>query len=200
MSEKTKNLPQSQKSVLELGPVGIFLVILYAGRLFGLDESADRFFWATCAMLPLAMASLAYIWWKESETPWLLLVSTLLLVGFGSLTIATGGDAVWLKIKLTAVSLIYASALGITWLVGFPILKKLFGNNLVASDKQWLRAAMLMALGSLISVALNEALWIALSPDAWAFAGKVGLAVLNMAFTMYALFPIISDNAKNTND
>ena len=190
-------LPQGQKSALELGPVLIFLAILYLGRFLGLEQSADRFYWATLVMLPLAVLSLLYIWIKERETPWLLLVSTLLLVGFGSLTIATGGEAVWLKVKLTVVSLIYAAGLGITWLLGFPLLGKLFGKSLQASEQAWLRAAGLMALGSLVSAGLNELLWLALSPEAWAFAGKIGLALLNLVFTMIALAPIIKDNANN---
>jgi len=89
-------------------------------------------------MVPLAVLALGFIWWRERETPWLLLVSTLLLVGFGSLTIATDGDPVWLKVKLTAVSLVYAAGLGITWLLGFPLLKKLMGQTLEASDSVWL--------------------------------------------------------------
>ena len=196
MTQQTR-LPQGQKSMLELGPVVIFLVILYAGRYFGLAETEDRFLWATIVMLPLAVLSLAYIWFRERETPWLLLVSTVLLVGFGSLTIGTGGDPFWLKVKLTAVSLVYAAGLGITWLMGFPLLKKLFGASMQAEDSAWLRAALLMALGSLLSAGANELLWIWLSPEAWAFAGKVGLAVFNGIFTMVALFPIIQETARN---
>ncbi len=196
MNQAGSKLSQGQKSLLELGPVGVFLVILYAGRYLGLDASSDRFFWATLIMLPLAVLSLAYIWIRERETPWLLLFSTVLLVGFGSLTIATGGDAVWLKVKLTAVSLLYAAGLGLTWVLGFPLLKKLMGAHLQAPDEAWLRAALLMALGSLLSAGLNEALWLILSPESWAFAGKIGLAVLNTAFTIGALFPIIVQSAK----
>lgn len=188
-------LPQGQKTALELGPVLIFLIILYLGRFFGLSESEDRFLWATVIMVPLAVVALIYIWVRERETPWLLLVSTVFLVGFGSLTIATGGDAVWLKVKLTAVSLVYAVGLGLTWVLGFPILKKLLGHAMQASDSAWLRAAALMALGSLISAGLNEVLWLLLSPEAWALAGKIGLFILNAVFTMFALFPIIQDNS-----
>ena len=193
-------LSQGQKSALEFGPILVFLALIYGGQYFGLTKSADRFYWATLALVPLAVISLIYIWWRERETPWILLVSTLFLVGFGSLTIATGGDAVWLKIKLTVVSLIYAAGLGITWLIGFPLLKKLFGKTIVGDDAAWIRAAGLMAIGSLISAGVNEILWLMWwqTPETWAFFGKIGLAVLQAIFTMIALFPLIQQTAKNT--
>lgn len=196
MTQQTP-LPQGQKSLLEFTPIAVFLVVLYGGRFFGLTETEDRFLWATTLMLPLAVLALAYIWFRERETPWILLVSTILLVGFGSLTIGTGGDPFWLKVKLTAVSLIYATGLGITWLMGFPVLKKLFGKTMQAEDSAWLRAALVMALGSLLSAGANELFWIWLSPEAWALAGKLGLGAFNVVFTMIALFPLIQETARN---
>ena len=194
---QTENgLPQGQKSLLELGPILIFLVILYAGRLFGLEDSNDRFFYATVVLVPLALTSLGYIWFRERKTPWLLLVSTVLLTVFGSITILTGGDPVWLKVKLTAVSLIYAGGLGLTWLLGFPILEKLFGANMSASRAEWLRAAALMALGSLLAAGANEVIWALTNPDFWAFAGKIGLAVFQFIFTGFALYPIVVRTAR----
>lgn len=193
-------LPQGQKSLLELGPILIFLAILYGGRMFGLEESNDRFFYATIVLVPLALASLAYIWFMERTTPWLLLVSTVLLTVFGGITIMTGGEPVWLKVKLTAVSLIYASGLGITWLMGFPILEKLFGSNMTATKQEWLRAAALMALGSLLAAGANEVIWVLTSPDVWAFAGKIGLAVFQFIFTGFALYPIIARTAREAEE
>jgi len=53
-----------------------------------------------------------------------------------------------------------------------------------------------MALGSLVSAGINEVLWLILTPEQWAFAGKIGLAVLQALFTMVALFPIIQAAAR----
>lgn len=195
MSERTP-LPQGQKTLLEMGPLILFLGIIYLGSRFGLTETNERFFWATLVLVPLSVLSLIYIWWKERETPWILLIATVFLVVFGSMTIVTGGDAFWLKVKLTVVSLIYAAGLGITWAMGFPLLKKLFGKTMEAEDAVWLRAALIMAVGSLAAIAANEIAWVLLSPEAWAGVGKIGLAVLNMAFTIYALYPIIREAAE----
>lgn len=195
MSERTP-LPQGQKTLLEMGPLILFLGIIYLGSRFGLTETNERFFWATIVLVPLSVLSLIYIWWKERETPWLLLIATVFLVVFGTMTILTGGEPFWLKVKLTVVSLIYAAGLGITYLMGFPLLKQLFGKTMEADDAVWLRAALIMALGSLVAVAANEIAWVLLSPEAWAGVGKIGLAVLNMAFTIYALYPIIREAAE----
>ena len=193
-------LPQGQKSLLQLGPILIFLGILYAGRLLGIEEANDRFFYATIVLLPLALLSLGYIWRRERQTPWLLLVSTILLTVFGGITIVTGGEPVWLKVKLTVVSLIYASGLGLTWILGFPILEKLFGANMRASKDEWLRAAALMALGSLLAAGANEVIWYTANPDFWAFAGKIGLAVFQFIFTGLALYPIVMRAAREQAD
>ena len=196
-------LSQGEKSLLELGPLVLFLGIIYLGSRFGLTETNERFFWATLVLVPLSVLSLAYIWWRERKVPWVLLIATFFLLVFGGMTLFTGGEPFWLKVKLTVVSLIYAAGLGVTWLLGYPLLKKLFGQTLVAEDASWLRAALIMAIGSLVAVGVNEALWWYwkdTSPETWAGVGKIGLAVLNIVFTVIALYPIVQTAAQNAED
>ena len=46
--------------------------------------------------------------------------------------------------------------LALCWVLKFPILEKLFGRTMAASSEEWLRASVVMALGSLLAAGANE--------------------------------------------
>ena len=113
---------------------------------------------STGAFMVAAVTALVISRWRLGHISPMLWLSTLLIVGFGGLTILLR-DPVWIQIKPTAIYLLF----GITLLIGAwrgrPLLKYLLEAAFEGlSDTGWLKLSRNWGVFFLLLAALNEAL------------------------------------------
>lgn len=113
---------------------------------------------STAAFMLTAIVALVVSRWRLGHISPMLWLSTLLIVGFGGLTILLR-DPVWIQIKPTAIYLLF----GVTLLVGYargrPLLKYLLEAAFEGlSDKGWLKLSRNWGLFFFALAAMNEVL------------------------------------------
>ena len=121
--------------------------------------------------------------WRLGRISPMLWLSTILIVGFGSLTVFLG-DPVWIQIKPTAIYLLFAGVLFIGLARGKPMLRTLLQSAFDGlSDEGWLKLSRNWAWFFLFLAGLNEGLRHFLSFDAWLMAKLWGVTALSFLFT-----------------
>ena len=120
----------------------------------------------------------------------MLWLSTILIVGFGSLTVFLG-DPVWIQIKPTAVYLLFAGVLFVGLFRGKPMLRTLLQSAFDGlSEEGWLKLSRNWAWFFLFLAGLNEVLRHAVSFDTWLLVKLWGVSALSFLFT-FAQIPML---------
>ncbi|MEM7270014.1 MAG: septation protein A [Pseudomonadota bacterium] len=174
------------KLALELGPVAVFFLTyqMYAGEtvtLFG--EAYEGVVLATIAFIPAILISLAVSWALTRSLPKMAVVTAVVVVIFGGLTIWLN-DATFIKMKPTIVNLIFASILGFGLLRGVSYLKLLMGEMTSMSDKGWMVFTQRMALFFFAMAVINELIWRTQTEAFWVNFKTFGSPVLTFGFFM----------------
>src|SRR6266481_3010911 len=111
---------------LDLTPLIIFFA---ANAKFGI-------WWATGIFMVLSVLVLAYHWLATKKLPAVPLVTTVMVLVFGSLTLILA-DELFIKIKPTILYLLFAAILAVGMMRGEPLLARLFDSAFVLSDHAW---------------------------------------------------------------
>ena len=127
--------------------------------------------------------------WLGKVSP-MLWLSTVLILGFGTLTVLLG-DPFWIQVKPTAIYLLFAGVLFAGLAKGKPMLRYLLQSAFDGlSDEGWLRLSRNWALFFLFLAGLNEVLRQVLSFDGWLQAKLWGVTILSFIFT-FAQIPML---------
>ena len=111
---------------------------------------------STAAFMLAAIIALVVSRWRLGHISPMLWLSTLLIVGFGGLTILLR-DPVWIQIKPTAIYLLFGVSLLIGYWRGRPLLKYLLEAAFEGlSDAGWLKLSRNWGLFFFFLAALNE--------------------------------------------
>jgi intracellular septation protein len=163
--------PSGMKTVIEMVPLLLF-GIAYA--LFGIKT-------ATGVLMVSTVASLAASYFLLGHMTPMLVTTTALVVGFGSLTFLFD-DPRFIKMKPTAVNVLFAGVL--TWglMTGRLLLKKLLGEALQLTAEGWRQLTMRWIAFFLLLAALNEIIWRTQSETAWVNFKLFGILPLTFAF------------------
>lgn len=127
---------------------------------------SESIFVATGVFIVATLIAVAYAWFKTRSVPPVLLVTAVLVVGFGGLTIALH-DEDFMKIKPTVVNLFYAGAIFGSLLFGQNVWKLLFRHAFTLPDRIWAILAMRWGVFFLFMAGLNEVIWRTMSTEAW---------------------------------
>ena len=157
-----ETLGQGAKLLVDFGPVFVFMIAYNVANRTAKDEAL---FIATGAFMAATALALAYSWLKERRIPPMLLVSGVIVMVFGALTLFLH-DGVFIKIKPTIVNGLYAAVLLGGLLVGTNVWKLLFSGVFTLPDRIWNILAVRWALWFIFLAILNEILWRA-PPDAF---------------------------------
>ena len=176
--------PQAMaKLLVEVGPVAIFFVTQwFSGRLFGIADD-QRIFWATGVFMVATIASLIASRILFQRIPIMPLVSGVLILFFGALTLFLQDDY-FIKIKPTIVNVIFGTALFSSlylqdWIgLKKPLLQYIFGSAFNLTDTGWRILTFRWAAFFLFLAVLNEVVWRTTSTDFWT------------AFKFFGVFPI----------
>lgn len=176
---------------------GPLLVFFLAYRWFSPKEAGSESLGAVVAVTKSTMvfmvatvAALVISKWRLGHISPMLWLSTILIIGFGSLTVFLG-DPVWIQIKPTAIYLLFAGVLFGGLLRGKAMLRTLLQSAFDGlSDEGWLKLSRNWAWFFLFLAGLNEVLRHALSFDVWLLVKLWGVSALSFLFT-FAQIPML---------
>ncbi|MEI6643626.1 MAG: inner membrane-spanning protein YciB [Novosphingobium sp.] len=191
-----KDQPKSSwiNLAVDYGPL---LVFFLAYRWFSPKDGGDQSLGAVVAVtkstvvfMIATVAALVISKWRLGRISPMLWLSTIMIIGFGSLTVFLN-DPVWIQIKPTAIYLLFAGVLFGGLLRGKAMLRTLLKSAFDGlSDEGWLKLSRNWAWFFLFLAGLNEVLRHTLSFETWLLAKLWGVTALSFLFT-FAQIPML---------
>jgi intracellular septation protein len=183
-----KRLPPLLKLALELGPLALFfLANAYADR-FGFAES-QRIFVATALFIATTVVALATSYALLRKLPIMPLVSGVVVVVFGGLTLALQNE-MFIKLKPTIVNTMF----GLILLGGLyfrkPLLEIVLDSMFELDEEGWRKLTLRWAVFFFALAILNEIVWRTQSTDFWVSFKVFGIMPLTIVFAL-AQTPLI---------
>lgn len=153
--------------------------------------------WATGVLMVTSVVSMAASRILLGHVSMSLLVSTLLVLGFGALTLFFN-DARFIKMKPTIVYLLFATALFGGLLAGKPMLQALLGEAIQLTHEGWVKLSVRWGFFFVAMAGLNEVIWRTFSETTWATFKVFGFLPLTLIFfaSQYGLierYRVVSD-------
>jgi intracellular septation protein len=184
-----KPLPPLAKLVLEIGPLVLFfLVNAYADR-WGLATPERRLFPATAIFVVATVIALAINYALVRKLPIMPLVSGVVVVVFGGLTLALDSE-LFIKLKPTIVNTLFGAALLIGLWLGKPLLRIVLDSVFDLDEEGWRKLTFRWALFFFVLAAINEIVWRTQTTDFWVSFKVFGIMPLTLAFAL-AQTPLI---------
>jgi intracellular septation protein len=167
------------KFALELGPLALFFIAY--GRL--------GIFAATGVLMVGVLTTLAVSYALLRRIPIMPLVTAVIVVIFGSLTLIFH-DETLIKIKPTALYVLFGAALFVGLAIKKPLLKILFDGALHVTEEGWRILTWRWAFFFLALAVLNEIVWRTQTTDLWVKFKTFGFMPLTLLFAL-AQAPLI---------
>ena len=177
---KPKALNPMLKLLLELGPLALFFIAY--GRF--------DIFVATGVLMAGVIVTLVVSYAILRRIPIMPLVTAGIVVIFGSLTLFFH-DETLIKIKPTALYLLFAAALFVGLALKKPILKVLFDGALHVTEEGWRILTWRWAFFFIVLAILNEIVWRTQTTDLWVKFKTFGFLPLTLLFAV-AQAPLIA--------
>jgi len=181
-----KKLNPFVKLALELGPI----VAFFAGYMALRDRSFiiggteyEGFILVTAGFIPVLLASTGLIWWLSGKLSKMQIVTAVLVVLFGGLTVWLNDDR-FFKMKPTMIYALFAGVLGFGLMRGESYLQYVMEEMMPLKREGWMILTRRLA-GFFAGLAvLNEVIWRTMSTDAWVNFKTFGLTIAVFAFFM----------------
>src|SRR5277367_1578272 len=167
------------KFALELGPLALFFVAY--GRL--------GIFAATGVLMAGVLTTLAVSYAMLKRIPVMPLVTAVIVLIFGSLTLIFH-DETLIKIKPTALYLLFGAALFLGLWLKRPLLKILFDGALHVTEEGWRKLTWRWAFFFIALAVLNEIVWRTQTTDVWVKFKTFGFLPITLLFAL-AQAPLI---------
>jgi|TARA_B110000914_G_C15211616_1_gene330944 intracellular septation protein len=166
---KKRDINPVLKFLLELGPLVIFFIIY--GRIkdkvfsiFGIDYQG--FIIATGVFIPILLLSILVLWILSGKIAKMQIVTAILVVIFGGLTIWFNNDS-FFKMKPTVVYLLFGGILSFGLLRKKSYLEYVMEDMLPLESTGWMILTKRVAIFFLSLALLNELIWRNMSTDNW---------------------------------
>jgi len=176
---RPKALNPMVKFALELGPLALFFI----------SYSRLGIFAATGVLMASVVVTLAVSYAMLRRIPVMPLMTTTIVLIFGSLTLVLH-DETLIKIKPTALYLLFGAALFVGLWLKKPLLKILFDGALHVTEEGWRKLTWRWAFFFLALAILNEIVWRTQSTDLWVKFKTFGFLPLTLMFAV-AQAPLI---------
>ena len=174
---KKRDVNPVLKFLLELGPLVIFFIIY--GRIkdkvfsiFGVDYQG--FIVATGVFIPILLLSILVLWILSGKIAKMQLITALLVVIFGGLTIWFNDDR-FFKMKPTIIYLLFGGILSFGLLRKKSYLEYVMEDMLPLERIGWVILTKRVAIFFLSLALLNELIWRNMSTDSWVNFKTFGL-------------------------
>ncbi|MGJ8604299.1 MAG: inner membrane-spanning protein YciB [Marivita sp.] len=166
-----RHIPQWVKSALELGPViGFFVAYLWLKDevfTFGGTEY-DGFIVVTALFIPVILASMGVLWALTGHISRMQIVTAVLVVVFGGLTVWLNDDR-FIKMKPTMVYSLLGGILAVGLLRGQSYLRVVMGELLPMEHEGWMILTKRMTGFFFLLAASNEIVWRTQSTEIWVY-------------------------------
>ena len=183
-----KRLPPLLKLMLELGPLSLFFLSnAYAPR-FGVPED-QRIFAATGIFIVATVIALSISYMLLRKLPIMPLVSAVVVVVFGGLTLLLQ-DELFIKLKPTIVNSLFGFMLLIGLYFRKPFLQIVLDSMFDLTEEGWRKLTFRWALFFFALAALNEIVWRTQTTDFWVSFKVFGIMPLTIAFA-FAQTPLL---------
>ena len=174
---KKRDVNPVLKFLLELGPLVIFFIIY--GRIkdkvfsiFGVDYQG--FIIATGVFIPILLLSILVLWILSGKIAKMQIITALLVVIFGGLTIWFNDDR-FFKMKPTIIYLLFGGILSFGLLRKKSYLEYVMEDMLPLESIGWMILTKRVAIFFLSLALLNELIWRNMSTDSWVNFKTFGL-------------------------
>jgi intracellular septation protein len=167
------------KFALELGPLALFFAVYSALGIFA----------ATGVLMASVVVTLGVSYAMLRRIPVMPLVTAVIVLIFGSLTLVFH-DETLIKIKPTALYLLFGAALFAGLWLKRPLLKILFDGALQVTEEGWRRLTWRWAFFFVALAILNEIVWRTQTTDLWVKFKTFGFMPLTLLFAI-AQAPLI---------
>jgi len=161
------------KLLIEIGPLLVF---------FGVN-AAYGIFAGTGAFMVATVLSLGVAWLLYRKVPVMPVVSAILVLAFGGLTLYLH-DETFIKLKPTIVYAMFAVLLLAGLAVRKPVLALLFGPVFNLTDEGWSKLTVRWAVFFIAMAVLNEFVWRNFSTDTWVSFKAFGFLPITFLFAM----------------
>jgi intracellular septation protein len=177
------HLNPALKLALDLGPL---LVFFAANSRFGI-------FVATGAFMAAIVIALAVAYGLTRHLPIMPLVTAVVVVVFGTLTLALH-DEHFIKVKPTIIYVLFGSALLIGLAFGKSLLGIVFDSVFHLTEEGWRKLTLRWALFFLALAVLNEIVWRTQTTDVWVSFKVFGVVPLTFLFAALQ-YPLLTKHA-----
>lgn len=176
------------KFALEMGPLLVFLVANFqAERLAGLfpalTELGGPIFVATALFMGATVIALAVSWALTRTLPMMPLVSGVVVLAFGALTLWLQND-LFIKLKPTIVNCLFGVVLLGGLAFGKSFLRIAFGAAFTMDDEGWRKLTLRWGVFFFVLAAINEIVWRTQTTDFWVAFKTLGMLPITLGFTL----------------
>jgi intracellular septation protein len=168
------------KLALELGPLVIFFAANAHWNIFA----------GTAAFMAAVLVALAVSYSLTRSVPVMALVSTVVVIVFGGLTLILH-DAMFIKLKPTIIYTLFGTILLAGLAVGRPLLSIVFNEVFALTPEGWRKLTIRWALFFLAMAVLNEIIWRTQSTDFWVTFKAFGVLPLTALFAALQ-YPLVT--------
>jgi intracellular septation protein len=186
--EKRRTINPILKLVLELGPLALFFGAYWLGSkepagstILGVPMTP--LLKATGVMMVTVVVTLAISYALLRRIPIMPLVTAIIVIIFGSLTFYFH-DETFIKMKPTALYLLFGGALLGGLAINRPLLPILFDGALNVTAEGWRKLTWRWAFFFLALAALNEIVWHKFSESTWVAFKTFGIMPLTILFAL----------------
>jgi intracellular septation protein len=185
---KRKEINPLLKFALELGPLLVFFFAnargeWLAGKFPALGSFGGPIFVATGLFMVATAIALGVSWLLTRTLPIMPLVSGIVVLVFGALTLWLQDD-VFIKMKPTIVNTLFGAVLLGGLAFGKPLLGYVFDSAFRLDREGWRKLTLRWGLFFLFLAVLNEIVWRSFSTDAWVSFKVWGIMPITILFTM----------------
>ncbi|KAA9369236.1 septation protein A [Ochrobactrum quorumnocens] len=191
-SEKTeaerKEVPPLLKLALELGPLLVFFFANARGeslieRFPLLGQIGEPIFLATALFMVATVIALAVSWSMTRTLPMMPLISGIVVLVFGALTLWLHNDT-FIKMKPTIVNTLFGAILLGGLLFGKSLLGYVFDSAFKLDAQGWRKLTFRWGLFFVFLAIVNELVWRNFSTDAWVSFKVWGIMPITIVFTL----------------
>ena len=168
------------RMALDYGPLLVFFAVNFLGH----GPAIERIVLATIAFMVAMIVALGVSWVKTRHVSPMLLVSGVLVIVFGGLTVWFHDDR-FIKMKPTFVYAIFAAVLAFGLATGRPLLQSLLETAYPGLDALgWRKLTRNWAVFFVAMAMLNEMVWRATTTDFWVGFKLWGAIPLTLLFAV----------------
>jgi len=165
---------------LELGPLAVFFIA----------NTQAGIYWATGLFMIAVVVALAVNYAMERRLPTMPLVTAVMVLVFGGLTLLLEDD-LFIKLKPTIVNLLFAATLFTGLAMKRNFIKLVLEHALKLDESGWRKLTWRWAWFFVFLAILNEIVWRTQSTDVWVNFKVFGIMPLTLAFSFMQL-PLIN--------